>query len=184
MQPFANLVANYQPSNKSEPLPDSTTACSKIENLVWVRMAEIYGHLWISNFGAKPNKSWCDMLATLSIEQIKYGLDLCKTRPEMPNLPMFKSLCKAMPAPDRFKPALPSPPVNREKVRDILDNLPTKGVTEAIREKRAREERAKALLWKQLHDPDYIAEIEARREKMLAEWQNKIAQQEELTSNT
>jgi hypothetical protein len=83
-------------------------------------MAEIYGHLWTSSYSNKPNKSWCDMLSTLSIEQVKYGLELCKTQPEMPNLPEFKSLCKAMPDPQRFAPALPKPAVDKAKVRAEL----------------------------------------------------------------
>lgn len=150
--------------------------------LLWVRMTEIYGHFWPSNFGKKANKSWRDMLATLSVDEIKHGVQLCKREVNMPNLPKFYELCKAMPDPQRFAPALPKPAVDKAKIRAEIEksNALLDGGVVALREKQAKEKRVQELIWKQLHDPEYIAQMQARRDKMMAEWQAKLAEQEAL----
>lgn len=84
-------------------------------------MSEIYGHLWIANYGETPNKMWREALKKLNTGQIKYGLKLCATTSmAMPNSGQFVALCKARPDPDRFAPALPRPLVDKDKARELL----------------------------------------------------------------
>jgi hypothetical protein len=130
------------------------------------------------------------MLATLSIAQIKHGLELCKNKPDMPNLPAFKALCKAMPNSQRFKElslfnatdadlgqfqkilietkrSLPASPKSKSEIFALLKNcVAYEGVIE-LREKaekkRIQELRTEELRQK-LTDPVYIAEQEAKKE--------------------
>ncbi len=40
----------------------------------WRRMTEIYGHKWVSSYGAEPTKPWVDMVTRMDNEKIAYGL--------------------------------------------------------------------------------------------------------------
>jgi hypothetical protein len=153
---------------------------SEIANLFWERMTEIYGHLWVSNYSSKPNKAWLDMLATLSTKEISYGIQLCKREVNMPNLPKFYGLCKSMPDPNRFAPALPAPKVDRAKVLHLLSKCDVFDEVKTLRKKaeqQARREEKTRELKRQLDNPDYLAEQAAKKAKIAEQIALHLAEQ-------
>lgn len=81
---------------------------------LWVRMAEVYGHKWSSQYGSKPAQSWIDGLADMSVEEIRDGLLALKDWQGddgwPPALFEFRQLCRPRSslAHEIYKP-LPSP---------------------------------------------------------------------------
>jgi hypothetical protein len=65
----------------------------------WARMSEIYGHRWVSSYGAAPSDTWARGLAGMTREQLARGLAAClKTGYEWPpTLPGFCKLCLTIP---------------------------------------------------------------------------------------
>lgn len=63
--------------------------------IVWQKMAKIYGHKWISNFGDMDDGTWLAGLADFTEDDLKRGLQGCVTRadPWPPTLPEFRNLC-------------------------------------------------------------------------------------------
>lgn len=61
----------------------------------WQRMSEIYGHRWVSSYGAVPSDTWARGLAGFTGAQIARGLAAClKTTEEWPpSLPAFRDRC-------------------------------------------------------------------------------------------
>lgn len=103
----------------------------------WQRMSGTFGHKWITSYGPEPNEAWVAALKTLTVDQVKRGLDGCLTWAEEwpPTLPQFMGLCKAAKiAPEhRVMPtALPMPGElwnqRAEAARDALS-----GVREGMR---------------------------------------------------
>jgi len=64
---------------------------------LWGLMASMYGHKWVSSFGAKvdPDRVWASCLKGISEEQIKHGLNRCATECKTwpPSAPEFRALC-------------------------------------------------------------------------------------------
>lgn len=62
---------------------------------LWERMTEIYGHRWTSSYGEEPNGAWCGVLASLTGDQVKHGLNalLNSTDPWPPTAIQFRQLC-------------------------------------------------------------------------------------------
>ena len=93
---------------------------------LWVRLGEIYGHKWASQYGQSRTAmdTWQRGLRDLTREEISHGLRALLTRNETwpPSLPEFRQLCRP-PAPEpahaRYV-ALPKPPVNPERVASVL----------------------------------------------------------------
>jgi hypothetical protein len=67
---------------------------TNIIEIFWFKMAEIYGHKWVSQYGTYPSKSWIDGLSDVLPSQIEEGLELLLDRDDgwPPNLPEFKQL--------------------------------------------------------------------------------------------
>lgn len=65
----------------------------------WGRMSEIYGHRWVSSYGAAPSDTWARGLAGMTGEQLGRGLAAClKSGDEWPpTLPGFCKLCLTIP---------------------------------------------------------------------------------------
>lgn len=63
---------------------------------LWLRMAEIYGHKWVSQYGSSPLKTWAVRLGSLSREQIGHGVNACahSNMDWPPSLPEFCALCQ------------------------------------------------------------------------------------------
>lgn len=64
---------------------------------LWQRMAETYGHKWVSSFGEKPTLPWINKINNSEPLFLKAGIDeMFIQLPEWPpTLPEFISLCKA-----------------------------------------------------------------------------------------
>jgi hypothetical protein len=75
----------------------------KLVRLLWQRMAEIYGHRWVSSYGDDAGKStgktWARGLAGLQPEQIANGIEaaLISAEPWPPTLPEFRAMCLSVP---------------------------------------------------------------------------------------
>ena len=96
---------------------------------LWARMAEMYGHRWVSQYGGSHGAmdTWQRGLRGLTRDDISAGLRALLTRADTwpPSLPEFIQLCRqpaAEPAHARYV-ALPKPPVNPERVARVLAEL-------------------------------------------------------------
>lgn len=75
---------------------------STIDRL-WVAMADVYGHRWVSSFGADPatgaGETWAKGLAGLTTRQIGAGVSAClaSSEPWPPTLPEFRARCLGIP---------------------------------------------------------------------------------------
>lgn len=73
---------------------------------LWIRMAEIFGHKWTSQYGDTPLDTWSNRLGSMTAEEIAYGVNACASSSLQwpPSLPDFCGLCKpdlrAMGVPD------------------------------------------------------------------------------------
>lgn len=70
---------------------------------LWIAFADIYGHKFVSQFGADPysgtGQSWATGLADLTMEQLAEGVEACKfaADPWPPTLPQFRARCLGVP---------------------------------------------------------------------------------------
>jgi hypothetical protein len=71
--------------------------------MLWLRMTEIYGHRWISAYGADAEQgagpTWAKGLAGINAQQLAHGLSsaLASSDAWPPTLPEFRSLCLGIP---------------------------------------------------------------------------------------
>lgn len=96
---------------------------------LWVRLGEIYGHKWASQYGQSRTAmdTWQRGLRDLTREEISAGLRALLTRDDTwpPSLPEFRQLCRP-PAPDPAHAryiALPKPKPDPERVASALAEL-------------------------------------------------------------
>lgn len=67
-------------------------------------MADVYGHRWVSSYGADPQAgagaTWANGLADLTADQLATGIEACMTSadPWPPTLPQFRAMCFDIPA--------------------------------------------------------------------------------------
>ena len=68
-------------------------------DLLWLRMAKIYGHKWTSSYGESDDGTWLSALRCVTTEKVKHGLELCLARndPWPPSLPEFIQMCLDIP---------------------------------------------------------------------------------------
>lgn len=84
-------------SDKPEKLPQN------LMDSLWIKMSEMYGHRWTSNFGAsaEPGHSWATVLKGLSGQQIANGLNALVEKGEEFDWPppanVFRSMCLQVP---------------------------------------------------------------------------------------
>ena len=75
-------------------------------------MTAMFGHSWVSAYGAEPSDTWLAGLIDMTEEEIRTGLVACLTWEDRwpPTLPQFRALCRLRrePAHEIFK-ALPEP---------------------------------------------------------------------------
>lgn len=67
---------------------------------LWITMAQVYGHKWVSNFGASDSGGiWLRGLHDLHPQHLAQGLGKCVERadPWPPSLPEFRNLCLNQP---------------------------------------------------------------------------------------
>lgn len=103
----------------------------------WTRMAEIYGHKWMSQFGecaddrgnlTSAAQTWSQGLATIPLEAISTGFSALveKGNEWPPSLPEFLALCqpeKPLAAYHRITKALPPPEVDEQIARESLAKI-------------------------------------------------------------
>jgi len=87
----------------------SNTGTSVI-NKLWVRMSQIYGAKWVSNYGEVPTQPWINLINNMPHEKIAHGLnEIIKEGDNWPaSLAKFNKMCqsyrkpiKALNTPDR-----------------------------------------------------------------------------------
>ena len=124
--PTTGTEPNSRPSlstSANTGLPDA--AMSRL----WARLAEIYGHRWVSQYGDSHGAmdTWQRGLRDLTRDEISAGLRALLTRDDAwpPSLPEFLQLCRK-PIPDpahALYRALPKPRTDPERVAQALDDL-------------------------------------------------------------
>ncbi len=107
--------------NASRAMPSGLT--ERHIDLLWERMAKIYGHKWVSSYGETDDGSWLSGLHDVTPAQVSVGLEHCRTsaEPWPPSLPEFRAMCLPMKrltaAHSEARGRLPAPKVTPE-VRD------------------------------------------------------------------
>lgn len=66
---------------------------------IWKKMARIYGHKWVSNYGARDDGTWFSAIQKFPEESVMRGLEKCLLRPDPwpPSLPEFCQMCLDIP---------------------------------------------------------------------------------------
>ena len=66
-------------------------------DLLWVRMTEIYGQLWVNSYGSTPSRPWIDALNGMQPEKIATGLNQILKNGDTfpPGLPKFLLYCSS-----------------------------------------------------------------------------------------
>jgi len=85
----------HQSIGYEQPLEkDRTPEISTLMDNLWVKMVEIYGHLWLG-YGESPNETWCEALAECTQSDITRGLRaLTETEQDKPpSAVTFRRLC-------------------------------------------------------------------------------------------
>lgn len=77
----------------------------RVMERLWIRMTEIFGHKWVSQYGEDPLETWAKRLGSFSKEEIAIGVNACanSTMQWPPSLPDFCGLCQ----PDAAELGLP-----------------------------------------------------------------------------
>lgn len=93
---LTNWIKRSKPKQSKVEQAVSNTS-QKLIDLLWVRMTEIYGSKWTSNYGTKPTKPWIDVVSNLTQEQIKHGLnEIIKNGDDWPvSLVKFNKMCRS-----------------------------------------------------------------------------------------
>lgn len=63
---------------------------------LWIRMTEIFGHKWVSQYGDEPLDTWAKRLVSLTPDQIAVGVNACANSNLQwpPSLPDFCGMCQ------------------------------------------------------------------------------------------
>lgn len=108
-RPVSDVLKRSAPSASGQPWKhqearSSTTkpACLRREHIarLWQRMAAIYGHKWVSSYGADDSDdTWLRGLGDIAPQEVADGLSACIERadPWPPTLPEFRALCREPP---------------------------------------------------------------------------------------
>lgn len=92
-------------TGSEQPLPSETPerlSQGLLDNL-WIKMSEMYGHRWTSNFGvsADPGHSWASVLKGLTGQQIANGLNTLVEKGDEFDWPppanVFRAMCVQVP---------------------------------------------------------------------------------------
>lgn len=124
------LKRNAQSGKPWQTGPSSTTKPGGLRRehiaRLWQRMAAIYGHKWVSSYGADDaDDTWLRGLGGITPNEVAGALSACVERgdPWPPTLPEFRALCRApkerresAAAYREFPKALPAPPPTGERL--------------------------------------------------------------------
>lgn len=116
----ALITESLRPTESSKAPP----AVSNRAVLFWARMGELYGNTWTQGHGEIPTPLWCQMLDSLSDDQVKRGLQACAKDTDSfpPSLGQFLAWTKESSHPPMVVPMLPKPR-NVELARTTLGAL-------------------------------------------------------------
>jgi len=87
------LIESNKQSQKMRP---ENWPTKKTMNLIWLRMSEMYGSAFVSQYGEKPTESWARLLTGISTEQIADGMERVTSLGSNfpPNAIQFRALCE------------------------------------------------------------------------------------------
>lgn len=89
---------------------------------LWEHMTGIYGHKWVTTYGAEVSETWVRGLRDVGPEGLIRGLRRCLDWNENdgwpPTLPQFRALCEPEPVRSYFK-GLPAPKLSPEQLAVI-----------------------------------------------------------------
>ena len=104
---LTNWIKRSKPTQTKIEKAVSNTNTAVIDRL-WVRMTQIYGSKWTSNYGTEPTKPWIDTFNSMSTGKIKAGLNVLMKSGEAwpPSLIEFIGYCQCYK--ERLTP-LPAP---------------------------------------------------------------------------
>lgn len=65
--------------------------------ILWIRMAEIFGHKWTASYGDKPNEMWIYGLRNINKNEIKRGMSEMVNQGDSwpPSLTQFNKMCRS-----------------------------------------------------------------------------------------
>ena len=98
----ALLNRSSRPSETADREPQTTTS-PEVMDEIWLRMASRYGHSWVSQYGAMPDKfagaEWRSTLGGLPIAQIRHGfeVDMLRGAEWPPSSTAFRAMCMGIP---------------------------------------------------------------------------------------
>ena len=134
-------VGNYlqQSEQSKQKIVSRTNGSSPIRDRIiarfWTRMAEVYGHKWVSQYGevstengdlTSAAKTWAQGLSKVSVEEIGQGFTKLLERQDgwPPSLPEFIALARQDGA-SYHRPAVALPPavMSQDEVREALEGL-------------------------------------------------------------
>ena len=110
MQNWKSALTNWVKRSNTQSKVEkavSNTGTSVI-NKLWVRMSQIYGAKWVSNYGEVPTQPWINLINNMPHEKIAHGLnEIIKEGDNWPpSLSKFNRMCQSMRSPHK---ALNSP---------------------------------------------------------------------------
>lgn len=101
MQKWKGALTGWINRHKAKPVSKVDVALAnkghRLTDRLWKRFTEIYGHKWVSSYGAEPSQSWINAIESLQPEEIKRGLNqVLKNGDDWPvSLVKFLKLCKS-----------------------------------------------------------------------------------------
>lgn len=83
-------------SSKETSSKESSPQDERIMDRLWIRMTEIFGHKWVSQYGDEPLDTWAKRLGAFAPEQIAVGVNACANSNLQwpPSLPDFCGMCQ------------------------------------------------------------------------------------------
>ena len=128
-QPASSEQTSAENENgKSASTGPQSALTEKHIDLLWLRMAKIYGHKWTSSYGESDDGTWLAGLYDVTADQVRYGLEQLRTDGERiwpPTLPEFRALCLPEKAPYYHKDyvALPRPTQDPNAIENALTKM-------------------------------------------------------------
>lgn len=82
--------------NKETSSRENLPKDDRVMTRLWLRMSEIFGYKWVSQYGPDPLETWAIRLGSLSTEEIGRGVNACagSNLQWPPSLPDFCAMCQ------------------------------------------------------------------------------------------
>lgn len=95
---------------------------------LWDKMTRIYGHAWVSGYGAEDDGTWLTGLRHCTPQMIGHGIDRCielRAGDWPPSLPEFRRLCMDIPSKDEAIVDAMRPEPLTEIGRELRNSIPS-----------------------------------------------------------